>query len=66
MSQVAAHPQVHLLLVEPYLLDTPLFDGGELFSSAGPFFGALLRWLLPPLESAAVADRIVRDVIGSR
>lgn len=57
---------MHSLLVEPYLLDTPLFDGGVPFVSAGPFLGPLLRWLLPPLKAACVADRIVRDVIGRK
>ena len=47
---------VRCLLVRPYMIDTPLFDGGAPLR---------LRWLrrrLPPLEAVEVARRVVRAV----
>ena len=52
----AAPPRVHCLLVLPYLLDTPLFDGGESMR------WQWLQWLFPAIEPARVARRVVHAV----
>ena len=48
---------VRCLLVQPYLLDTPLFAGG-----APGLFPRLLAFVLPPLSAAEVARRVVLGV----
>ncbi|KAL1515017.1 hypothetical protein AB1Y20_004085 [Prymnesium parvum] len=58
--ELAAAGEAHrasCLHVQPYLIaDTPLFDGGE------PMRYRLLRWCLPPLRAAEVADCVVHAV----
>ena len=48
---------VRCLLVQPYLLDTPLFAGG-----APGLFPRVLAIVLPPLSAAEVARRVVLGV----
>ena len=50
-------PRIRCLLVQPYLLDTPLFAGG-----APGLFPRLLAFVLPPLSAAEVARRVVLGV----
>ena len=52
----AACGGVRCLLVRPYMIDTPLFDGGA------PLRLRWLRRLLPPLDAADVARCVVRAV----
>ena len=52
----AAAGNVHLMHVQPYLIDTPLFAGGQ------PLRYAWLRALLPPLQATSVARRIIDGV----
>ena len=48
------------LLVQTYLLDTPLFAGGQ------PADGLLLGWLFPTLKAEVVAERVVDAVLHRR
>ena len=50
---------VHCLHVQPFKIDTPLFDGGQ----AGRFWW--VRALLPPLRATTVARRVV-TAVGAR
>ncbi len=51
---------VRCLLVQTYLLDTPLFAGGR------PADGLLLGWLFPTLKAEVVAERVVDAVLRRR
>lgn len=54
---------VHCLHVQPYAIDTPLFEGAALLGRGRRWQRySLLRWVLPPLDARWVAGRVVRAV----